>query len=184
MSFPLRGEMLQIDSCKHYSRWLTVRLPPNEAGNPCVLRFLGPGSAPWSGLCHRYEGNKFAHNMHVPFTFCSLVLKAESSLFETHIWPKKGFQKGSTRPELRRRPRKHGNVFVVLLRTQNWVRRKLKNGSVREAFCEQEAMWRLSVGGVGLGNAFLEALNEACLKSSFLDRFEEVLDVIVKAVLL
>ena len=84
----------------------------------------------------------------------------------------------------RRRPRQYGNVFVVLLRTQNWVRRKLKNGSVREAFCEQEAMWTLSVGGVGLGNAFLEALNEACLKSSFLDRFEEVLDVIVKAVLL
>ena len=83
----------------------------------------------------------------------------------------------------RRRPRQYGNVFVVLLRTQNWVRRKLKNGSVREAFCAQEAMWTLSVGGVGLGNAFLEALNEACLKSSFLDRFEEVLDVIVKAVL-
>ena len=27
------------------------------------------------------------------FYFCSLVLKAESSLFEAHIWPKKNFQK-------------------------------------------------------------------------------------------
>ena len=60
-------------------------------------QLLGPGSAPWSGLCHRYEGNKFARNMHVPFTFCSLVLKAESSLFEAHIWPKKGFQKQERR---------------------------------------------------------------------------------------
>ena len=59
--------------------------------------FLGPGSAPWSGLFHWYEGNKFARNMHVPFTFCSLVLKAESSLFEAHIWPKKGFQKQERR---------------------------------------------------------------------------------------
>ena len=42
-------------------------------------------------------GNKFTHNMQVPFTFCSLVLKAESSLFEAHIWPKKGFQKQERR---------------------------------------------------------------------------------------
>ena len=46
---------------------------------------LGPGSTPWSILCP-------LRNMCVPFTFCSLVLMAEGSLLEAHIWSKKSFQ--------------------------------------------------------------------------------------------
>ena len=46
---------------------------------------LEPGSTPWSILCP-------LQNMCVPFTFCSLVLMAEGSLLEAHIWSKKSFQ--------------------------------------------------------------------------------------------
>ena len=65
----------------------------------------------------------------------------------------------------------------------------------RSAWCDCESSFALAVilfcrsldtlcwWGL-LGKHFLEGLNQACLKSSFLDRFEEVLHVIVKAVLL
>ena len=70
---------LRISYCAATSKWSRKPL--------CFeALFLRPGSAPWSGLRYRYEGNKFAHNMHVPFTFCSLVV------FQVCFWERRKLQ--------------------------------------------------------------------------------------------
>ena len=137
------------------------------------ILFLGFGSTPWSGLCHWYEGKKFAHNIHVPFTFCSLVLKPEVAYSKLIFDQKRAFQKQERRTW--RFVRFHAPTTVYLIeRAQNVriVQRTFKRFALlhpRSHFCATCLPW-ISFRGLLARNVvcyaennFFKIRNEICL---------------------